>query len=521
MGQTGQSKRSQGKVYLVGVGPGDPGLLTVRGAECLGRADLVLYDGLIHPAVLLRAADSAEMVCVSPPGPGGQGRWPQGEVNRRLVEAARQGRTVVRLKAGDPVVFGRAAEEREALRAAGIAFEVVPGVTAATAAAAYAEIPLTHAEQGSAVALVTGQESHLKTGEPLDYAALAGFPGTLVFYMGVESVAHWSQRLVAGGKPPNTPVLIVRRCSWPDQRTVRATLGTVAQAIQQGGLQRPAVIIVGPAAQLAPDESWFDRRPLRGLRVMVTRPRSQASELGEMITRWGADVVYQPAIAIADPPDWRPVDAALERLDQFDWLVFTSINAVRYFFDRLWRRGGDLRRLGSAKLAVIGPGTAGELARYGLAADVIPATYHADALAAALAGQARGRRFLLVRASRGRPVLADQLRQADGHVEQIAAYSSIDVTSPDDELVGQMETGQIDWVTVTSSAIARALVGMFGRKLHRTRLASISPITSAVLRQLGFIPAAEARQYTMDGLVRALCETALGSDPPSHRGPGP
>ena len=491
-----------GKVYLVGAGPGDPGLITFRGVECLRRADLVLYDYLVNPAVLDHAPRSAELVCLGHHGV--QRSAPQGEINARMIAAARAGKTVVRLKGGDPVVFGRGAEEADALRNAGVPLEYVPGVTAALAAAGYAEIPITHSNLSSAVALVTGQECDSKQGPPLDYGALAGFPGTLIFYMGIASAEHWSEALMRAGKPPDTPVAIVRRCSWSDQTTVRCTLGSVAEVIHQRGLRPPAVIVVGEVVARAPEVSWFAARPLFGTRVLVTRPREQADALFEPLNALGAEVLVQPAIRISDPPDWAPVDAALRELDRFDWLVFFSSNGVRFLLDRLCSTLGDLRRLGSVKLAAIGPGTEGELARYHLRADLVPGEYRAEDLAAALSAEARGRRFLLARASRGREVLAEQLTAAGAAVRQVVVYSSTDVEEPDPAVREALLSGRIDWITVTSSSIARSLVGLFGEELRRSRLASISPVTSEVLRQAGFAPAVEASVYTMPGLVEAI-----------------
>ena len=295
---------------------------------------------------------------------------------------------MVRLKAGDPCIFGRAAEEIEAVRAAGIRLEIVPGITAGLAVGDYAEIPITHAERASAVALVTGHQRAEKDEPPLDYAALAGFPGTLVFYMGVTSAAAWSRRLIAGGLSHETPVAIVQRCSWPQQRTLRTTLGTVADTIAREKLRPPAVIVVGEVAALAPEQPWFNERPLCGVRVLVTRPIEQADDLRARLAEQGAEVLVQPAVRISDPPDWAPVDAALARLSQYDWLVFSSANGVRYLFKRLLASGDDLRRLGAVKLAAIGPGTAAELAKYHLRADLVPAEYRAEGLAEALAGRA-------------------------------------------------------------------------------------------------------------------------------------
>ncbi len=511
-----------GIVYLVGAGPGDPGLITLRGVECLRRADLVLYDYLANPLILKHARPTAELICL---GQHGQKKhWSQEGIHAAMIRAAREGKNIVRLKGGDPDVFGRSAEEIEALTAAGVPYQTVPGVTAALAAAGYAGIPVTHGQYSSAVALVTGQERHCKQGESLDYGALAGFPGTLIFYMGTTSAKVWSATLLRHGKPPDTPVAVVRRCSWSDQETIRCTLADVANVIAERGLRPPAVVIVGRVAGLAPEVSWFTARPLFGKRIVVTRPRHQNASLAERLGELGAEVLVQPAIEIAPPQDWGPVDHALEGLDEYHWIVFSSANGVQFFLDRLEQRHGDVRRLGRVKLAAIGPGTAEELSKYRLRADLVPGEYRAEALAEALVAEhvvaslrdansvserpshvtAAGQRFLLIRASRGREVLAEQLAAAGKQVEQVVAYQSTDVQQPDPQVAAALAAGKVDWITVTSSAIAQSLVRLFGEDLRRTRLASISPVTSGTLVRLGFPPAAEAVRYTMEGLVDAI-----------------
>lgn len=495
---------SVGKIYLVGAGPGDPGMLTLRGAECLGRADVVLYDYLVNPQVLAHARSGAEQICL---GRHGHTRiWTQEEINQALVEMATAGKTVVRLKGGDPAVFARGAEEAEVLAAHQIPFEVVPGITVALAAGSCAGIPATHHQLASAVALVTGQERGGKESSNLDFQALAKFPGTLVVYMGVTTAERWTADLIAAGKSADTPAAIVRRCSWPDQRTVQTTLGQVADQMKTAGIRPPTIVIIGEVVRLAPTLSWFAQRPLFGSSVLITRPADQMLPLQGMLVELGAEVLQQPAIEISAPADWQPVDERLARLAEFDWLVFSSSNGVRWLLDRLPATGRDLRALGGVRIAAIGPGTAEELARYRLQADLVPDVYRAESLAAALAENAAGKRFLLARASRGREVLSEELTAAGAEVEQVVVYASRDVTTPDADLLARLRAGEIDWITVTSSAIARSLAAMYGADLHHARLVSISPITSGTLRELGYEPAAEATQYDMPGVVAALVQ---------------
>ncbi len=496
------------KVYLVGAGPGDPGLITLRAVACLRQADVVLYDYLVNPAVLEHTRPDAQRIAL---GHHAGANLTQEEICRRMVEAARAGQIVVRLKGGDPSIFGRVTDEIAALHEAGIPFELVPGVTAATAAAAYTGIPLTHAGCSSAVALVTGQERHAKSGPALDYGALADFPGTLVFYMGVTSAARWSQAMIARGKPADTPVAIVRRCSWTDQAVYRCTLGTVVEEIARHGIRPPAVIIVGEVVDHAPQRWWFSELPLLGQRIVVTRPRHQAQDLAQRLLALGAEVLYQPAIEIAPPEDWGPVDRTLQRLGQYAWIVFSSANGVNYYMQRLVERGRDVRSLAGIKLAAIGPGTAEALARYHLRADLVPDEFRAESLAAALAPSAAGQRCLLIRASRGREVLAEQLAAAGAQVEQVVAYRSLDVPEAAPEVTRALRDGRVTWITVTSSAIAGALVRLFGEDLRRARLASISPVTSETLRRLGYPPSAEADPYTMEGLAAAIVHAGSAS----------
>lgn len=515
-----------GRVYLVGSGPGDPGLLTLRAVQCLQKADLIIADRLVHPRIATYAKPGSEILyfrhtlhcdsiganCPSSPG------FSSDEILSKIIEYAKNGKVVVHLKGGDPELFARQSEELAALREAGIPYEIVPGITAGLAASDYAELPLTHPEWSSAVALLTGHEPSNKQRPPLPYDILAQFPGTLIVYMGEDTSSNWQESLIRGGMSPQTPVAIVCRCSWPDQHILRCQLGNLQEVIAQKDVQTPAVIIVGEVVRLAPERSWFEARPLFGQRILLTRPEDQALSIIDSLSELGAEVFVQPAILIADPPHWQPVDEALNRLDSYDWVVFSSANGVRYLLDRLLHQGGDMRRLAWVQLAAIGAATAAQLARYHLRADLVPAEYRAEVLAEALAPQAAGKRFLLVRANRGREVLPERLRTAGALVEQIVAYSSTDVAEPDLEIAQLLAAGRIDWVTVTSSSIARSLVRMFGEALRRSKLASISPITSAVLRELGYPPAVESQAYTLPGLVEAILQAVKEKPPSASKG---
>jgi uroporphyrinogen III methyltransferase/synthase len=497
---------SEPKVFLVGAGPGNPSLLTLRAVECLARADLVLYDQLAAFQLLDHARPGAECVCVAELGPYAD-RRPL--IHRAMIEAARQGKVVVRLKGGDPFLFGRGGEEAEALHAAGIPFEIVPGVTAGLGAAAFAGIPLTHRAHSSAVAFVTGHEDPAKHIRAIDWEALARFPGTLVFYMGVARLGRIASALIEKGKPPDTPAALVHWATTPRQRTLVSTLSELPDAALAAEFTAPSLVVIGPVVALREHIQWFERRPLFGKRVLVTRPRHQAGEMMRRLEELGAVPCGLPAVEIRDPADWSPVDAALARLAQFQWLVFTSGNGVRFFFRRLLQAGRDLRALGPIRLAVIGPSTADALSAFHLKPDVVPPRYCSESLAAGLRDRAAGQRVLLVRADRGREVLREELAQS-AQVEQIAVYSQVDADLAGSEALNQVRRGEMDYVTLTSSNIARSFIQALD-EMSRERIAtgqvqvvSISPVTSQTVRELGLPVAAEATEYTTKGLIDTL-----------------
>jgi uroporphyrinogen III methyltransferase/synthase len=468
----------------------------------VAEADVILYDYLVNPRMLAGARHDAELVCL---GRHGRGRLlTQDEIHDRMIAATRSGRTVVRLKGGDPAIFGRTAEEIAALDAAGVAYEIVPGVTAALAASSYAGIPLTHRDAASCVAFVTGRECSGKDGGPLEMARLAQFPGTLVFYMGVTSAREWAPALVADGKPADTPAAIIRHATLPRQSVTVTTLGELPAVIERQQTRPPAIVVVGEVVRDRAALDWFAARPLAGRTVLVTRPPHQADGLTRKLETLGACVVAQPAIEIGPPPNWQPVDAAIAELRSFAWIVFSSANGVDWFLSRLEERGLDGRALGGVRIAAIGPATAQALADRRLRADLQPAEYRAEALAAALAPAVAGERVLLIRASRGREVLAETLAASGADVRQVVAYESRDVDAADPDVAAALAAGDIDWVTVTSSAIARALVRLFGDDLRRTKLAAISPLTAGLLAEAGFAPEAVAMRYTVEGLVEAI-----------------
>ncbi len=494
-----------GKVYLVGAGPGDPGLLTLRARKVLARADVVLYDYLVNPIVVQQAPAAAETICL---GIHGQTRiWTQSEVNARLVQLATAGKTVVRLKGGDPTIFGRLYQETAALAAHGIEYEIVPGVSAAIAAADTAEVPLTHRDHASAVAFVTGKERADQAGSNLDYRSLAGFPGTLVYFMGVTSAEYWVGELLANGKSPATPVVLVRRASLPDQRTIRCTLSEVPDLVTpHQRFAPPALAIVGGGAAASPTQSWFESRPLFGQTILVTRPVGQQAALSSRLEELGARVLQQPAIEIRDVPfstDALPsfADAAA---DSDHWLLFTSANGVDAFFRPLFATGSDVRVLGRAKIGAVGAATARSLRSYFVNPDFVPSRASGQTMVAELIREKSVARVLWIRGSRVASSLRASLISAGIAVDELVVYESTDVPSADESICRAIREGQIDIVTVTSGAIAHALVGMFGETLRQTKLVSLSPGTSDAMRAAGYPPSSEAAEPTDASLVDAV-----------------
>jgi uroporphyrinogen III methyltransferase/synthase len=480
-----------GIVHLVGAGPGDPGLLTVRAVELLGAADVVLYDRLIPPEALAHARPGAELVYVGKEGEGPQ--FPQDDTHRLLLEHARAGRRVVRLKGGDPFVFGRGGEEALVLEQAGIPFEVVPGVTAGVAAPAYAGIPVTHRDVASGVAFITGHEDPSKPESAIDWEALARFPGTLVFYMGVRSLPRIADRLVAGGRPPDEPVAVVERGTLPGQRTLLATLADVAERAAAERIRPPAITLVGEVARLREQLAWLEARPLYGRTVAVTRARAQASALAARLRTLGAAVVEAPAIRIA------PLETELPPLNGYDLVCVTSPNGADLLLDRL----RDARELAGITVAAIGPGTARALRARGVEPDVVPRRAVAEGLVEALAATPV-LRALIARGAEGRDVLPDALRERGAEVDVVALYET--VAEPLDDSARDAATAA-DYLLFTSASSVRFFHDAAGT-LDGPRLVSIGPATSAELRARGAEPDLEADPHTPDGLVEALLADA-------------
>jgi uroporphyrinogen III methyltransferase/synthase len=493
-----------GVVYLVGAGPGDPGLMTARSLELIGSADAVFYDRLIPPGALSGAQDAELIYVGKQPGAPSVS---QEEIGERLIEAARAGKSVVRLKGGDPFVFGRGGEEGEALREAGVEFEVVPGVTAAVAATAYAGIPVTHRDDASAVAFVTGHEDPEKDGTAIDWEGLARFPGTLVFYMGVKNLRRNAQALIDAGRDREEPAAAVERGTMAGQRTVAATLGTIAAAVESASVRPPALIVVGSVVARRETLAWLERRPLHGRRIVVTRARAQASGLAATLRDLGAEAVELPAIRIEPRLEADDVRAAVAAIGDYALICLTSPNGVRLFFEALAAAGLDARALSRATVAAIGPGTARALAKRGIAADVVPERFVAEGLIEALDGvEVEGRRVLVARAADARDVLPEWLRKRGATVDDVALYETVPEV-PDADAIEAAQSA--DYVTFTSSSTVTNLLGALGERFPgAARVVSIGPVTSEAARDAGLTVHVEAERHDIDGLLTALLADA-------------
>lgn len=497
----------QGCVYLVGAGPGDPGLITVRGRQLLEQADIVVYDYLASPRLLACARADAELIYVGKKA--GAHTLTQDQINDLLVARAKKGATIVRLKGGDPYVFGRGGEEALALADAGIHFEVVPGVTAGVAAPAYAGIPVTHRHLASNFGLITGHETPDKEGSDLDYEALARWRGTLGFYMGVRNLRPICENLVAHGLDAETPAAIIRWGTTSRQRVLTGTAADLPDRAEQASVKPPAIILIGKVVALRNELNWYEKRPLFGRRIVVTRARSQASKLTARLEALGAEAVEMPAIRIEPPADPGPLDAAAADVARFDWVIFTSANGVEAFFDALARAGKDARALHACRLCAIGPATAERLGQFGLAPDLQPRKFVSTEIVKALsqAQDLTGVKILCPRADIAPPAMIEDLAARGADVCEVTAYRTVPDGAGAQRVAHMLEQGQLHWITFTSSSTVKNFFNVVDPGLvqgSEVRLASIGPTTSATLAEAGFEPDVEAESHTIPGLVEAI-----------------
>ncbi len=498
-----------GTVYLVGAGPGDAGLLTMRGAELLSRADVVVYDALVNPDLLRLAPKSAEVIY------GGKRAKdhaiPQDELNQLLITKAKEGKTVVRLKGGDPYVFGRGGEEAEELAAAHIHFEVVPGISSIVAAPNYAGIPLTHRDHCSSFTVITGHEDPTKTETSINWDAIANVPGTKVVLMGVERIREIAASLVAAGMDAKTPVGMIRWGTTGRQQSITGTLATIADVVKKADFKAPAVTIIGGVVTLKNKLNWFESRPLFGQRIVVTRTREQASQLSAQFTERGAEVLEIPTIRIAAPDDRQALVEALTSLGEYEWIIFTSPNGVVQFFEYFFKSFEDIRALGGARLAAVGPATAAKLQELHFKVDLMPKEYVTDHIAKAFKDyqDIENVKMLLLRAQVANPELVRALEEQGAIVDDVSVYQTVPETEDRTGAAARLVEEGADWITFTSSSTVQNFHARFPlpellKKFPKLKTASIGPETSKALAALGLTPTVEAKVHTIEGLAKAV-----------------
>ncbi|MEK7702642.1 MAG: uroporphyrinogen-III C-methyltransferase [Nitrospirota bacterium] len=496
-----------GKVYLVGAGPGDPKLITLKGKECLGLADTIIYDYLANPALLSFAKESAEKIYVGKKG-GSRNEPHQSYINRLIIEAAQSGKKVVRLKGGDPFIFGRGAEEAEALVLAGIPFEVVPGVTSAIGVPTYAGIPLTHREKASSITIITGHEDPEKE-EHINWAKLATASDTLVCLMGMANLPVIVANLIAHGRDKQTPIALIQWGTYPHQKTLTGTLETIVSLSQSNGIRPPVVMVVGDVVSLRASMNWFESLPLFGKKILVTRAREQSHEFVDLLTAFGADVLTAPTIQIVPPDDFNPLDAAIQKVEQYNTIIFTSVNGVRFFKTRLYHLGFDIRILKGISICAIGPRTREEIMRLGIQCDFVASEFIAEGVLDALEHRGiAGKRFLIPRAMEARELLPVEIKKRGGIVDVVPAYRTL---APDNkEIEAVLQKGPIDMITFASASTVKNFAeGLDSNQLGvvgKSVIACMGPITAKAAERYGFTVSVMPKEYTFPALTDAIVQ---------------
>lgn len=502
---------SEGKVYLVGAGPGDPGLLTVKARQVLKDCDVVVYDYLANPTFLEYVSDESEAIYVGKKST--HHTLSQEEINQLLVDLGKQGKIVTRLKGGDPFIFGRGGEEAQVLKENGIPFEVVPGITSAIAAPAYAGIPLSHRDFTSTIGIVTGHERPGKKESSIDWKGLASSMGTLVFLMGVKNLPSICNNLIRAGKDPDIPAAVIRWGTTPRQHTIVGTLETMPGIAKKEGVKPPAILIVGRVVNLRDSLNWFEKLPLFGKRIVVTRARAQTSGMKQQLVSLGAEVIQFPTIRIKPPESYDAIDGAIDHLKDYDWVIFSSVNGVEFFFDRLFEKGRDTRSLGGKYVAAIGPQTAASIKKFGIVPDLVPHDYRAEGILEVF-HERKTQKILFPRAKVARETLPKTLRKRGHQVDVITIYETV-MEEPDPGIKENILAGKVDIITFTASSTVRNFVKIMGGRKKilaipdTVRIASIGPITSDTLREFGFKVDIEPPVYTIDALIEAIVKTPL------------
>lgn len=500
-------KIKAGKVYIIGAGPGDAGLITLKAVECLRLADVVIYDNLVNEELLKYAQAQARFIYAGKKG--GNHTLPQHKINDLLAKEALAGNTVARLKGGDPFIFGRGGEEAEVLADQGVEFEIIPGVTSAIAVPAYAGIPLTHRGLTSTVAFITGHEDPAKDKSDIDWQSLAGI-GTLVFLMGVKNLGQITAALIAHGKSPTTPAALIRRGTTPEQEIITGTLATIAGQARSDNFKPPAILVVGEVVGLRGTLRWFDAKPLFGKGVVITRPERQADDLARLLAAQGAAAIAFPTIGIVPPADWRELDCAIDQLANYDWLIFTSANGVQFFFARLREKGRDIRDLKGIKICCIGPATARQIEDRGIKVDLVPEKFIAEGILESFASvDLAGRNILIPRAAAARDILPKGLKKRGAAVDVVTAYRTVNSGRKKEELMKLIDAGEVDVITFTSSSTVTNFVEIMGADFvlpAHILVACIGPVTAATAKKAGFKIDIHQEEYTMEGLVQSLVD---------------
>jgi uroporphyrinogen III methyltransferase/synthase len=500
-------KNKKGKVYIIGAGPGDAGLITLKGIDCLREADVVVYDYLVSKDLLKYAREDARFIYAGKQG--GAHTLSQWQINDLLVKEAKAGNTVARLKGGDPFIFGRGGEEVEKLAASGLPFEIVPGVTSAIAVPAYAGIPLTHRGLTSTVAFVTGHEDPTKEKSDIDWQALARI-GTLVFLMGVKNIEKIVKELLNNGKSPETPAALIRWGTTPRQEIITGTLANISILAKERTFAPPAILVVGEVVDLRNTLQWFEQKPLFGKGIVITRPEKQADDLARLLIKEGANPLHFPTIKIVPPPDWHNFDAAIKRLEDYDWLIFTSANGVAFFFERLFTKAKDIRDLKGVKICCIGPATAQQIESKGIKVDLVPEKFISEGILESFSGiNLRGKKILIARAAKARDVLPEGLKKSGARVDVGAAYETVSSGKKKNDWEEIFKENQVDVITFTSSSTVNNFVKIMGRNFSLpkgVKIACIGPVTAAAAASAGLSVDIHQEEYTMEGLVGALID---------------
>ena len=498
---------SKGKVSLVGAGPGNPGLITVRALECIQQAEVIVYDRLVNTTLLDRARPECDFIYVGKSA--GEQALGQEEINLLLIDKAKQGKYVVRLKGGDPFIFGRGGEEAEALVRAGVPFDVVPGVSSATAVPAYAGIPLTHRGLSSSLTIVTGHEDPTKDDLSIDWGRVACAADTLIILMGMGNLLAIVNRLIKNGRHPETPIALIRWGTTAKQETLEGTLGSIMKHVEERGFSPPVIAVIGNVVSLRKEINWYEGRPLFGKTMLVTRSRKQASALSTLLTREGADVVELPAIEIQQTQNHiTALDLAIDRITQYQWAIFTSVNGVQAFLERVEAKGLDASYLAGLRFCAIGPATSQALKGRGLNVDFVPDEYLAEAILEGFRGRKiRGSRFLLPRAEEARTVLTEGLKELGALVDEVPAYRVLPPSQVATRAMDRLTRGEVDIATFASSTTVNNLVQMLDGSLDPLNgacIACIGPITAATAKELGLKVDVVAPEHTIPGLVEAI-----------------